>query len=380
MWNKHKGFASWRLQKIIYIYIYIHNIYIYIYIRINIIYIIYTYITMVRVKRRWDAAIIPCLVGFCLSTLLPCLKERQANQHSLGAVGNFESVGHGNIIHLGPHFTIIGLGVPLSQPPSQVSNMKIHYPNLPLKMQLVHYIHGWWGKIIAMNLKIYETAQDSFKKPQLEWVYRALYNRYIMLQHLDTYWGILTTKSKSSKQGSKSLYVWSCTANGYGKSSASIFTLWNFPRAEKGGQEYWICRQQTNYQTAKGCNHVRWLDKQENMRKNVTTNEWLYTSFYFGSWCHHEGVLRISISIIVERPKQITWKSLTQAAILLSLKQCYCPLVNKHGNKNCPWTQRGAFTSRCKNPMWFEGKLLFWLMVEPPHLKNMLVKLDIFPK
>ena len=102
----------------------------------------------------------PCLVGSCLSTLLPCLKERQANQHSLGAVGNFESVGHGNIIHLGPHFTIIGLGVPLSQPPSQVSNMKIHYPNLPLKMQLVHYIHGWWGKIIAMNLKIYETAQN----------------------------------------------------------------------------------------------------------------------------------------------------------------------------------------------------------------------------
>ena len=119
--------------------------------------------------------------------------------------------------------------------------------------------YPWMVCIISMKLEmIYETAQNSFKKTHLEGRYCIQYDSHIMLPRLDTYWVIWWTLfwyQYISDHTSKIIQ--------YGQSSASISTMWNFPKAEKWEQEYRICQQQTNDQTAKRCKYVRWLNKQQ---------------------------------------------------------------------------------------------------------------------
>lgn len=283
----HKGFTSWRRQIYVYIYVYINH--------------------HGRVTPRWSGYNLlwsklqhPC-AGWCVSTPLSCLKKRQANQHSLSAAVEqllvWRSDGH-MIIHLQP---------------LQRCSWSI------ISMDGVHHLHGWcasslWSLKWSMRLHKIASRKRILKE---DTVYSMIATSCChVLTYTESYDGLFFWCHYISDHTSKIIQ--------YEKSWVS--TMWNFPKAEKGEQEYWICQQQTNDQTAKKCRIMQLTTQTRNICMKIwLTTEWLCYGIFLG------------ISIVVERPKQFTWKSLTQAATLVSLKQCYYPLANQHGNENWPF-------------------------------------------
>lgn len=345
----HKGFTSWRRQIYVYIYVYINH--------------------HGRVTPRWSGYNLlwsklqhPC-AGWCVSTPLSCLKKRQANQHSLSAAVEqllvWRSDGH-MIIHLQP---------------LQRCSWSI------ISMDGVHHLHGWcasslWSLKWSMRLHKIASRKRILKE---DTVYSMIATSCChVLTYTESYDGLFFWCHYISDHTSKIIQ--------YEKSWVS--TMWNFPKAEKGEQEYWICQQQTNDQTAKKCNQNHAIDytNKKHMYEDLT-NHWMAMLWYFSgdqysSWKAKTVYLEVfdtscnfgvfETMLLPSRKPTWQWKlTISESAYILKLCTFHCHILVSGSTDGkplnlsefcaSPLPKEVVFISRCKNPMCFEGKLL-WLL------------------